>query len=334
LLLINVLAISQQSNCSERLKQARELFESGQIEQIPSLLDSCIKVGFSKDEKIQAYRLLIQAYLFDSNIEMADSIMMKLLNQYPDYSIESTDPAEFIELFNTFKFVPLWAIGITIGSNISQAIVIENYSLANINNLNSKYSPEGIGFNAGVYGNKYLKNDLWISMALNYSEYKLENNEFMNNSSEQLVYKEKSQWLSLPITLNRSFFSKKIKPFIHLGAEFDFVTSVSSEIKRITQSKNSPPSIELTNMNINGFRNKFNMSALGGIGATYNCSFGVFQFLAGYRFTILPYVNGNERYSNQSMIYYYQHIDDNFKINNIYFSIGFAHLFYKIKKKY
>ncbi len=331
MLLISVLINAQSNNCSEKLQQAQQLFESGQIEQIPFLLDSCIKFGFTNDQKIQAFRLLIQTYLFDYNISMADSIMLKLLTQNPDYKIEPTDPVEFVKLFNNFKVKYEWSVGFIVGSNISQVIINENYSLFNINKLNSSYSPNGLGFNAGVYGNKFLKNNLWISMAFNYCTIKYMSNEINSYNTEQLTFKENSQWLTLPFTLNRSFYLTKIKPFIQLGGEFEYLSSVSFNIKNVSISDNSV--INSTSINLNGYRNKFNISVLGGIGAVLNTKSGLFQLMAGYRYSLLPYVNSNERYTNNNMIYYNQHIDDNFKINNIYFSIGYSHLFYKIKKK-
>jgi hypothetical protein len=334
LLLINVLANGQLKICSEKLQQAQQLFESGQIEQIPSLLDSCIKLGFNKNQKIQAYRLLIQTYLFDSNLSMADSIMLKLLNQNPDYKIVQTDPVEFAELYNAFKVKYNWAIGITIGTNISEVMVNETYSLFNANKLNSTFSPDGTGFEAGIYVNKYLKNNLWISVAANYCALKYMSYEINSYNTEHVTFKENSQWLSIPVTYNQSFLSAKIKPFIQLGGEFNYLSSVNCDIQRVSFTNNTPTTIiNGSSINLDGYRNKLNLSVLGGIGAVLNTKAGLFQVIAGFKYFLLPYINGNERYANNNLIYYYQHIDDNLKINNIYFSLGYSHLFYKIRKK-
>ncbi len=332
ILFFSVLLRAQQNNCSEKLRHAQELFESGQIEQIPFLLDSCIKSGFSEDQRIKAYRLLIQTYLFDSNIEMADTIMLKLLAQNPDYVKEASDPVEFVELLNKFNVLPDWSIGISIGPNISEVRVSENYSLSNINKLSSTYTPNGLGFNGGVYANKYLNKDLWVSAALNFSNLKFRNNQTLGYGTQEVVYKENSDWFTLPLTLNRSFFTNTINPFIQLGLEFDYLSEASADINRFTLVNNNLASTQLTAMNLAGYRNAFNMSMLGGVGVTFHRGFNLLQFMIGYRYCLLPYVNGNERYSNPNLIYYYQHIDDNFNINNLYFSVGYSYLFHKIRK--
>ncbi len=332
LLLISIFGNAQTNNCSDKLSQAQQLFESGQIEQIPFLLDSCLNSGFTKDQKIQAYRLLIQTYLFDSNITMADSIMLKLLSQNPDYKIARTDPVEFSELYNNFKVKYQWSAGVLLGANFPRIRVIENYSLFNINKLNSTYSSIGPGIDAGFYGNLYIKNYLWVTGGLDYSSLNYKRTDINSLKTEQVNFDEYSNWLTIPVTLNHSFLNTKIKPIAQAGFEIDYLASDNGTIQRLNYTGNTVISnISASSIDLSGYRNKFNLAFLFGIGAVMNTDYGLFQLILGDRLTLLTYVNPNTRYSNNNMIYYYQHIDDNFKINNIYLTIGWSHLLYTIK---
>ena len=95
---------SQESgSCAENLKNAQSLFDKGQVVQVPSILQECMKSGFNREESLAAYRLLIQSYLFEDRLEQADSVMLEFLKKNPEYKISPTDHSSFVHLFNNFK---------------------------------------------------------------------------------------------------------------------------------------------------------------------------------------------------------------------------------------
>ena len=61
-----------QSECVFSLQRAERLYQQGNIEEIPGLLINCIEKGFTRDERLTAYKLLIQSYLYDDQLELAD----------------------------------------------------------------------------------------------------------------------------------------------------------------------------------------------------------------------------------------------------------------------
>jgi len=87
-LIVFGLPVNAQTDCVAKLDSAKMLFNSGQIEEIPSLLEPCLRIGFAKQDKIQAYLLLIQVYLFDTNREKAQQVMSEFLHSFPDYDIQ------------------------------------------------------------------------------------------------------------------------------------------------------------------------------------------------------------------------------------------------------
>ena len=61
-----------QTNCSQVLVDAQNMFEDGKINEIPEFLDPCLTDGFTKEEKIEAYKLLSMVYTFMDEDENAD----------------------------------------------------------------------------------------------------------------------------------------------------------------------------------------------------------------------------------------------------------------------
>ena len=89
--------------CEENLSTAQERFEKGHLNGIPGLLVECLRSGFSRSEKIQAYRLLTISYLYNDDPFGAENSFLKLLELDPEYRVTENDPVELEYLrINTF----------------------------------------------------------------------------------------------------------------------------------------------------------------------------------------------------------------------------------------
>jgi len=83
-----------QTACTQTLRRARTVYDEGRIQEMESLLESCIKSGFTDEERTEAYRLLILSYLYLDEPEKADEAMLALLKDNPQFAInERVDPA-------------------------------------------------------------------------------------------------------------------------------------------------------------------------------------------------------------------------------------------------
>lgn len=89
--------------CTQLLEDAREAYSAGMVELVPVLLLPCLESGLTGIPKQEAYKLVINAYLFDYLPEEADSIMTNFLNDFPDYQIKTSDPVEFTQLLKTHQ---------------------------------------------------------------------------------------------------------------------------------------------------------------------------------------------------------------------------------------
>ena len=90
--------------CTQLLEDAREAYAAGMVELVPELLLPCIEEsGFSGTAREEAYKLIINAYLFDYLPDEADKLMSAFLDENPNYEAQASDPSEFKLLLETHK---------------------------------------------------------------------------------------------------------------------------------------------------------------------------------------------------------------------------------------
>jgi hypothetical protein len=331
ILVVCSLSSSGQYNCTGKLAYAHQLFDLGQIEQIPSLLDSCLEKGFSKDEQADALRLLIQVYIFDSNRSKAEQVMIRYLKIFPEYTLKPDDPVEFTEIYKAFRVMPNWSFGFTAGLNMTQVLVWQHFSTESLNKSNSSYSPAGLGFDAGFHVNRYFMDNLWLSLDVRGLVLKFQRKDVIRSQSEELTYRERSGWITAPLYVNYSVGKGRFSPYAFIGGEAGYLLSSNAEIQR-HQLDNVVP--DMTNsVSVKNSRKALNFWALGGLGVRYKLPGGFLNFSLGYHYAILPYENKNKRYTNSNDLFYYQYVDDDFSVNRFSCSIGYSKLLYKIKKR-
>ncbi|HLF35292.1 MAG TPA: hypothetical protein VI583_13700, partial [Cyclobacteriaceae bacterium] len=106
----------QPSGCAQSLLDAEALFAEGKLNQIAPLLETCMRAGFTKDEKVQAYKLLSVTYTYLEEFSKAEDALLNLLRLENEYRVNpEVDPTEFIKLFQKFRTYPIFQVGLKIG---------------------------------------------------------------------------------------------------------------------------------------------------------------------------------------------------------------------------
>lgn len=96
-------AAQDQVGCTQLLEDAKEAYAAGMVELVPELLVPCIEAGLTGAPRVEAYKLVITAYLFDYLPDEADSLMSDFLDENPDYRVQTSDQAEFVQLLEVHK---------------------------------------------------------------------------------------------------------------------------------------------------------------------------------------------------------------------------------------
>jgi hypothetical protein len=149
---LQTLAAQDLVDCSYMLADAREAYEAGMVELVPELLLECIQTGgLSGEAKKEAYKLVINSYLFDYMSQQADSLMDDFVNEFPDYRAAPSDPQEFANMLD----IHLIALGIDptqvpADSTVSErAGLLQRFREREINKGAGEYG-NTLGFNVGI----------------------------------------------------------------------------------------------------------------------------------------------------------------------------------------
>jgi hypothetical protein len=320
-----------QDDCLLVLKKAQKNYEEGIIESIPNDLSGCIKSGLNGKDKVAAYKLLINVYLFDDRKDLANEMMVDLLTYEPEMKPnELIDSKEFITLFESYRTIPLYSIGVTAGINYSQIGLLTEFGTYNTDLYDGTYSSPDFGFQVGLNANYLIKNNLYANIEALFSNNKF--NYFTElNSFSTLEFNESQSTLFVPLTLSYHFGKRRLKPTLKLGGYGVFNFSSSSEFVR-TYTDNSQNNITGPRVSMSDMRNKLTYGLIGSLGVKYKVKEAYWFLDAGYAFSLKSSVDATQRISNNELVYEYQYVDDDFKVSNLIFSIGYKRLFYKPKK--
>jgi hypothetical protein len=326
LLLLSVIKLNAQTNCMNTLKEAKELYEQGLIEDIPKMLSECMEYGFTRAQRIEAYKLIIMAYLFDDNQFEAEKIMDEFLKKFPEYEVMPNDPVEFTYLLESYKTSSVYSINLFLGSNFSNPRITEPFTAVDQNNTksNNKFSR---GFNIGVGVSRNLVKELNINLAVFYSSHSIAKSDVTTSldagstSEIQVNSKESLKKFDLPLSFTYNFGKGNLSYFARLGGMFSYVSNSSLNVER-TVTGNTPIS---KNFDIKDIRSKYYYSLLAGVGVEYKVPRGYVVLDLRYNYGLNNMSNNEDRFKNQELWSSYYYLDDNFKLD--YFTINLGYYF-------
>lgn len=329
-ILPNTVWSQDQGSCAEKLKTAQTLFERGQVDQVPSLLNGCLKSGFSREESLTAYKLLIQSYLFEENELKADSAMMEFLAGNPEYTVSATDHSSFVHLYNDFDLKKVVQLAVHLGTNIPYVSVIENITHSSLEGKNT-YGNYSFNLYASIEAKFRITQRLELNAEAGYSQLSFKNNgEFMGFGKTQ--YNEKQLRFIIPVTVTYDFRNfGRITPYGRAGAGPAFIVNANAEasFENYVDSRYSLPGREFDRKDA---RISTDITAQLGAGVKFKTRQGFLFAEVRSDFGILNQSVPDGLY-NQELSWHYYYIDDRFRINNLNFNIGYTRIFYKPLKK-
>jgi hypothetical protein len=318
-------------SCAEKLRSAQSLFENGQVEQVPSMLEECMKSGFNREESLAAYKLLIQACLFEDRLERADSVMMAFLRKNPEYQVSPTDHSSFVHLFNSFRVKRVIQIAFHIGTNQPYLTFIDPLSTAGIPGA-SNYNSTAANLFAAFEAKMELGKKTEVSIEAGYSQLSFTNTEeFMGFKT--IIVAETQNRLELPLSLTYNLMSfGKFTAFGRLGQGVAVNLSSSAKPSYDASDLNNPNSFSGADIDRGDSRIKLDLFTQVGAGIKYKIPRG-FAFLeVRSNFGMLNQtVRGGDSAEELKWLYNYE--DDDFHFNAINISLGLSQILFKPSKK-
>jgi hypothetical protein len=328
-LLISSYSIAQKS-CLNTLREAKELYEQGLINEIPQLLHDCMESGFTRAQRIEAYKLIILAYLFDDDQFAAEKMMDEFLRKFPEYEVMPNDPVEFVYLLESYQTSSYYSINFTFGPTFSNQQIIEPYSQLD-RKLTSFYDKIGTGFIVHFGISRNLWKDVNGSIGLSYSINNYSQSEKtvsqINDNSVDLVdlsVHESITKLDVPLTFSYRFGKGNIGYFFRLGGMISFISKANLTPVR-TQPDIDPVSADIA---INDYRRKYYFSAVAGAGLEYKVPRGFLVLDIRYNAGLQNMIAPGNRFSSPRYFY----TDDDFSLNSVSLTLGYHFRMYKSKK--
>ncbi len=332
------------AQCANNLKTAQANFSEGHLYAIPSLLEPCLKKEFSKQDKLDAYRLLTLTYLYIDDPISAKRSFLDLLALDPEYRVDSTSHIELLHLSKEYITTPIVSWRVRGGTNMSTVTVTKVNGSYNLNQNKELYK---VGFGVSLIGSldiHFSKNvSVSIESDLSYKSFNYQNTVFnsngVSNSKDLINLKEKSYNIGLPITVSYTLYKNTFYPYIYGGYSpgYNFITSTNAKYTKIENE--TVLVTEDNNLNISSIRNRLMHSGIVGIGLKRRFNYNYVFVDLRYKFGLTDRLNGDTQNDFEieptinRYIFTYQQLDNDFRQNEFTLTLGYIWPKYKPRKK-
>lgn len=349
----------QNVGCNQLLADAREAYAAGMVEIVPELLLPCLEPGgLTGTPKQEAYKLVINAYLFDYLPEEADSLMDQFVEEFPRYEPTESDPAEFTLLFESHlaalgvskeivtqipdnpepvqneakkserpartkvPFVYENSMGFLLGANGSFPQIIERYSLGNPASSQGSFGMKP-GFMVGAVMNLVLNKSMEACFGLvyNQSRFSFTDTPFPFTSYE---YEETQSHLQIPasllIKLNPK--TKGSSLYLRLGIVGDYLLTANGQGTRNYLASTEQVVVDKTSLSDS--RTRLNLLGEAGLGLRIPFEKSFMFLEAGFKAGLVKSNKPENRYQNDDLVWLLYHVDSDYRLLQFSFSAGMA----------
>lgn len=329
------LSVSAQ-DCTQNLEEARRAYFNGSFERVIQLLSGeCIGNRLQGTEKTDALRLMIQSNLLIDQDSLADQLTFKLFQHDPLYTSRSTDLLEFQTVQKNYYIKTRFNLGLIAGVNFPQFEILEYRSYASVTNETKGYEPIA-GFLAGAVIETPIYKSIYASSGLIYQSFGYQQREDILNY-QQVTIKEKLHYLMIPFQLKWKVNKWSINPFISGGINIHRLIKSTADLSLLALPTEFPtafigvPEI-VSGYDISTQRKEWTLNCSFGVGVSKSLGMTHLEIGVFYDYGLNNLVEVDNRYSDENLYKTYSYVADDFKMDNLRFSIGVSRSFVKPKK--
>lgn len=333
--LAGVIPAAGQSACELTLTKAQEEFDAGRFHGVPAILEECLKKNQNREWAQRAYLLLAGTYLLLGNPEMADQSYLNVLKANPEYiTDESRDPIDLVYLSKKFTAEPIFSLNAKVGLNTSFMRVIHDVDISSqamdlggnelLKPAQEDYSLQ-VGWQGGLgvdyhYDTRF---SLGAEVVYSFTSFSHNSKNLFKQGGYSVAFTDKQTWIGIPITARYTHGTKPLRPYAFAGYSVNLLLRDRAAI--VIDGDN-----ESEDFNYKYKRNNFATSMLLGVGLKYKWGLRYIFGQVRYSFGLTNLTNARSRFDefdgiNQEWTY----VDDDFRMDNLYVSIGYIHPFYK-----
>jgi hypothetical protein len=328
LIFLSTLALDAQNTCTEQLRTAQRSFDDGQLDGIPMMLSECMKGGFTKEEKANAYKLLIQTYLFSEQIQKADEVMMQFLSEFPSYSIAVNDPKEFISLYNTYRTTPIFKLEILGGLRLALPFVSEDFSPSPGNSDIAEYFMGAGGALEANYMNTIIGDFSYSAgLSLTYLSTGYWDEPYDYSTVEATLW---NLYIGIPLSIRYDYDFRGLNLFTRAGVEPTFLLNSRMDFTRTDNIIGREP---ITGVEpLTSYHRRIDVRPFLGAGIYINLGRDQLTASVNFKFNTIRQFDEGKYLSNWTLNDKFLTIEDDLFINQVGFSISYIRPIYNPKK--
>ena len=332
ILLLTVAFHANSQTCTEVLRDATQVYNDGKPQFIPKMLEECLVSGFTKEEEVEALKLLTLSYIYMDEPYKADEAFLKLLKIDPLYEVnESIDPIEFMNLYNSFNTDPAFMVGAKVGTNFTQVNSTRYYGVHNLSSSKGSYVPKA-GFQIGVTFELPLYKQLIFNPELFFSSKSFSHNspDLYKSTVGQLAT-ETQTWIEAPLLVQYEYkLNTRLKVAALVGPSLSYM--LSSNFVGEVNALDAGQDFTGAGIDIYPYRNPLSINGVFGTCVKYKIGGSFLIFDVRYNLGFSQLSKENQKFTDQNLIFNYGYVDNNFKVDYWTFSFGFLLPKYNHKK--
>ncbi len=319
--------LQAQDDCGQTLIQAERAYYTGRFGDVRPLLATCLASGFDKDQKTEAYRLMALSAIFSRNFERADTSLLLMLKNNPQYEFTPQDPPEFKKRVEDFKVHPLVEVTASLG------LVQPFFKVTDVYNsrpLPATVTYEGtVGVYYGIAAAYYFNKNISVRAGYEWQHYTLiiENSDSLNTGL--LTEKQsRSQWQA---AIGYIYVFKKFSLQAYVGVAYNTLQKADGYL--VLNRENSSDEIDFSYSNLSQRTNNQWRPLLELKVNVPQKDKWMFSLSARYELGIQNTTNADNRFSDPGRATTFEWIEDDFESSTLQVSFGISKLFYRVKLK-
>lgn len=320
-----------QTSCAEKLEFAQQLFDQGKINDVEETIAGCFENGFTKEEKIQAYKLLSITHTYLEEDDLADESVLGLLRFDPEYAVNpDLDPTEFIKLYQKFRTTPVFQVGLKFGTNMNFFNVKNTYELGSSLTSTTTFV-SAYGINAGVGFEIPMGKGFEFVPEFHFSQrsYDITHNVDAGQPISVFTATENQTFIEVPLLFRYDFKVNKVIPFVELGGTASYL--IAAEMTTI-ENQSEAGVADGPNIDMMKQREFSHLYASGGLGIKYHIPMSILELQARFNYAIMDINKKGNSQSENDLRTLYSYVEPDFSINYLTITISYMRKIYKPKK--
>jgi hypothetical protein len=163
--------VNGQADCSQSLIEAERAYYTGRLSGVPEILSACLSEGFSKEQRVEAYKLIALSSMFSRDYKSADSSLVLLLKLSPEFEPGPQDPPELQKRLEKIGVRPSIGFAVNAGTYMPIIKLTEVYNLRDTPS-DVKYQ-SSLGWQAGISASYHFTKHWMIESGFEWQSFAL-----------------------------------------------------------------------------------------------------------------------------------------------------------------